>query len=126
MLGSLAEHRARRRPRGMLWAMRLTAPIRLPAALGRTLHRLSRHDQGAPTRPAPVTADVPAPAASSPAPTGKYDAVLTAVVSARPGVTVAQAAEQLGVPATVLYPVIRRLETRAALVKLGRELHPPR
>ena len=114
----------------MLWAMRLTAPIRLPAALGRTLHRLSGHGQGAPTRPAPVAGDVAAPAASSPAPaasrTGKYDAALTAVVSARPGVTVAQAAAELGVPATALYPVIRRLETRAALVKLGRELHPRR
>ncbi len=47
-------------------------------------------------------------------------------MSARPGITVAQAAAELGVPATALYPVIRRLETRAALVKLGRELHPPR
>lgn len=115
----------------MLWAMRLTAPIRLTTALGRTLlHRLSGHDQGAPTRPAPVAADVPAPAASSPAPAasraGKYDAALTAVVSSRPGITVAQAAAELGVPDTALYPVIRRLETRAALVKLGRELHPPR
>jgi hypothetical protein len=113
----------------MLWAMRLTALIRLTAALGRTLlHRLSGHGQGAPTRPAPVAAE--APAASSPAPAasraGKYDAALTAVVSVRPGITVAQAAAELGVPATALYPVIRRLETRAALVKLGRELHPPR
>jgi len=47
-------------------------------------------------------------------------------VTANPGLTVAQAAGELGVPATALYPVIRRLEARGALVKLGRELHPPR
>jgi hypothetical protein len=57
---------------------------------------------------------------------GKYDEALTQLVARRPGVTVAQAAEELGVDATALYPPIRRLEAAGALVKLGRELHPPR
>ncbi|MBA2716448.1 MAG: hypothetical protein H0U51_05235 [Propionibacteriales bacterium] len=57
---------------------------------------------------------------------GKYDVVLTQLVARRPGVTVTQAAEQLGVDATALYPPIRRLEAAGALVKRGRELHPPR
>jgi len=37
-----------------------------------------------------------------------------------------QAAQELGVDATALYPPIRRLEAAGALVKLGRELHLPR
>ncbi len=43
---------------------------------------------------------------------------------AQPGITVAQAAAVIGVDATALYPVIRRLEPRGDLVKRGRELHP--
>lgn len=57
---------------------------------------------------------------------GKYDEALTQLVARRPGITVAQAAQELGVDATALYPPIRRLEAAGALVKLGRELHPPR
>ena len=56
----------------------------------------------------------------------KYDEALTQLVARRPGVTVAQAAQELGVDATALYPPIRRLEAAGALVKVGRELHPPR
>lgn len=55
---------------------------------------------------------------------GKYDQPLLRIVAARPGVTVAQAAQQIGVPATALYPTIRRLENQGALSKRGRELHP--
>jgi transposase-like protein len=39
---------------------------------------------------------------------------------------VAQAAREIGVDPTALYPVIRRLEQLGRLRKLGRELHPPR
>lgn len=56
---------------------------------------------------------------------GKYDQPLADLVRAEPGLTVAEAAARLGVHPTALYPVIRRLETKAQLVKLGRELHPP-
>ncbi len=56
---------------------------------------------------------------------GKYDDALTAVVARQPGVSVADAASAIGVPATTLYPVIRRLQSRNLLVKRGRELHPP-
>lgn len=54
----------------------------------------------------------------------KYDQPLTALVVRRPGVTVAQAAEELRVDATALYPVIRRLEARGELAKHGRGLQP--
>ena len=56
----------------------------------------------------------------------KYDEALTQLVARRPGVTVAESAQELGVDATALYPPIRRLEAIGALVKVGRELHPPR
>jgi len=55
---------------------------------------------------------------------GKYDQALTSFVVRRPGVTVAQAAEELGVDPTALYPVIRRLEAHGQLVKRGRGLQP--
>ncbi len=66
------------------------------------------------------------PPSSSPRRPGKYDAQLIALAEGRPGITVAQAAQQIGVDATALYPVIRRLEQHGRLRKLGRELHPPR
>jgi len=49
----------------------------------------------------------------------RYDAPLIALVVARPGITVAQAAQEIGVDATALYPVIRRLEQHGRLRKLG-------
>lgn len=49
---------------------------------------------------------------------------LLGVVQARPGLTVAQVAEQLGVNATSLYPVVRKLTEERVLVKRGRMLHP--
>ena len=77
--------------------------------------------------PAPVSST--APSDGGPAPRagriGKYDEPLTALVARRPGVTVAQAAEELEVDPTALYPVIRRLEARDELAKQGRQLHPP-
>lgn len=83
------------------------------------------------TPPAPAsakTASPPtaAPPSSPPRRLGKYDAQLIALAVARPGITVAQAAREIGVDATALYPVIRRLEQLGRLRKLGRELHPPR
>ena len=82
------------------------------------------------TAAAPAGADAPplsSPAkrgASSGARIGKYDGPLTQLVVRRPGVTVAEAAAELGVAATALYPVIRRLEATGTLVKRGRGLHP--
>jgi len=55
---------------------------------------------------------------------GKYDARLTQIVAGQPGITVAQAAAQLGLPASGLYPTIRRMQTKGQLVKQGRGLHP--
>lgn len=55
---------------------------------------------------------------------GKHDEALISLVVRRPGVTVAQAAGELDVHPTALYPVIRRLEVRGQLAKRGRGLHP--
>jgi hypothetical protein len=55
---------------------------------------------------------------------GKYDTPLINAVRARPGITVAEAAASLDLPATALYPTIRRLQAESRLVKHGRELHP--
>jgi len=46
------------------------------------------------------------------------------IVAGQPGITVAQAADQLGLPASGLYPTIRRLQSTGQLVKQGRGLHP--
>lgn len=56
--------------------------------------------------------------------TGKRDQALIAAIARRPGLTVAQAAGELNVDPTALYPVIRRLEARKQLVKRGRVLQP--
>lgn len=55
---------------------------------------------------------------------GKYDSPLLKLVTAQPGITVAQAADQIGIPATGLYPTIRRLQAQGKLAKVGRTLHP--
>lgn len=58
--------------------------------------------------------------------TGKYDEELIALVRRRPGTTVAEAAQELKLHPTALYPVIRRLETRRQIQKIGRGLQPAR
>lgn len=76
---------------------------------------------------APAGARVPVvPERRPPASTrlGKHDVLLSELVGQRPGIIVAQAAAQIGVHPTALYPIIRRLETNGQIVKLGRELHP--
>ena len=55
---------------------------------------------------------------------GKYDALLVQIVADQPGITVAQAAEMLELPASGLYPTIRRLQSTGQLVKQGRGLYP--
>ncbi len=80
-----------------------------------------------PTPPTPPAAVREAPAREKDvrAPRGgKYDARLVQIVAGQPGITVAEAAEQLGLPASGLYPTIRRLQSTGQLVKRGRGLHP--
>lgn len=80
------------------------------------------------TPPRPTGPDRgPQDAAAGPGPEGrggKYDDALLRIAAEQPGVTVAQAAERIGVPATALYPPIRRLEAQERIVKRGRGLHP--
>lgn len=54
----------------------------------------------------------------------KYDGPLRELVGECPGITLAQAAGEFGVHPTALYPVVRRMEARGALVKVGRQLRP--
>jgi predicted transcriptional regulator len=54
---------------------------------------------------------------------GKYDEALFAAVANEPGITVAKAAEQVGVAASGLYPVVRRLEAEGLIEKRGTGLH---
>lgn len=54
---------------------------------------------------------------------GKYDQALFAAVANAPGITVAEAAQTVGVAASGLYPTVRRLEDRGLIEKRGRELH---
>lgn len=77
----------------------------------------------------PTTEEVPAPPAKS-APAapargrvGKYDIALLELATKRAGITVAAAAAEIGVPASGLYPTIRRLEGQGRLEKRGRGLH---
>lgn len=70
---------------------------------------------------APPQGAVPAEARTR---SGKYDSPLLKLVTAQPGITVAQAADQIGIPATGLYPTIRRLQAQGKLAKVGRTLHP--
>ncbi len=97
----------------------LTAPVRL---LGATFKRLT--PDRTPQTGRAAASSGPAGARAGQGRAGKYDAVLVELVGAQPGITVAQAAAVIGVDATALYPVIRRLEARGDLVKRGRELHP--
>ena len=53
----------------------------------------------------------------------RREAVVAAVVE-RPGITVAEVGDGLGVDPTSLYRVIRRLEADGRLRKVGRTLHP--
>lgn len=78
----------------------------------------------------PTAAESSAPVASGPSPAapagvrvGKYDVALLDLASKRPGITVAAAAAEIGVPASGLYPTIRRLEGQGRLEKRGRGLH---
>lgn len=106
---------------------RLTTLALLPARLlAAALQRLApagaRPPMPAPAERSPTEpATITAPRASR---AGKYDEPLLTLIATRPGITVAQAAEELGVPATALYPTIRRLQPAGQLVKRGRELHP--
>lgn len=54
---------------------------------------------------------------------GKYDQPLFAAVANTPGITVAQAADKVGVAASGLYPAVRRLEAQGLIVKRGTGLH---
>ena len=101
----------------------LALPLRLVGVVVDVVRRGGGSRSPLPDR-APSTKEAATPVRGGRA--GKYDEALTQLVARRPGVTVAQAAEELGVDATALYPPIRRLEAAGALVKLGRELHPPR
>ncbi len=102
----------------------LAAPAHLARRLlGSLIPRLTPSAPASAKTPSPPMAATPSPSARRP---GKYDAQLIGLVVARPGLTVAQAAREIGVDATALYPVIRRLEQLGRLRKLGRELHPPR
>lgn len=105
-----------------------------PKRLARGVAELRARVLGEPPAPAPAPLDPalpPAPARSEPRGavreprTGKYDQPLVVLVAGRPGITVAEAAAELGIHPTALYPVIRRLEERRLLAKVGRGLHAP-
>jgi hypothetical protein len=55
---------------------------------------------------------------------GQRGQQLLALVQERPGITVREAGEQLGVEPTSLYRVVRRLEENGAVKKQGRGLQP--
>ena len=74
------------------------------------------------SRPAPAASRVSEPE-SEQGRVGKYDGPLVELVVGQPGITVAEAGEQMNVHPTSLYPVIKRLEARGRLVKIGRGLH---
>ena len=107
--------------------------------LGGVMRTTPRLESPPQTRPAPAPAPVAPlsdtkPAATAPAApgaakparrVGKYDDRLAELAEEQPGILVVEAAKEIGVDATALYPVIRRLETQGRLVKRGRELHPP-
>ncbi len=79
--------------------------------------------QGAAPPAAPAAAVAPARPAA-PARAGKYDQALLDLIATHPGITVAEAADEIGLPATGLYPTIRRLQAQGKLAKIGRVLHP--
>ena len=55
---------------------------------------------------------------------GEREQQMLALVRERPGITVAEVAQALGVDATGLYRIVRRLEQRRELRKRGRQLEP--
>ena len=55
---------------------------------------------------------------------GQREQQMLALVRERPGITVAEVAAEIGVDATGLYRVVRRLEQRGTLRKRGRSLEP--
>jgi hypothetical protein len=55
---------------------------------------------------------------------GEREGQLLALVRERPGITVPEAAGQLGVDATGLYAIVRRLQSRYQVIKDGTALHP--
>jgi hypothetical protein len=90
-----------------------------------------------PQAPRPRAAAAAAPAASRQRPArpkttdasrsarpGERRDQLLALVNERPGITVREAGEQMGVDATALYRVMHRLESEGAIKKEGRELRP--
>lgn len=105
----------------------LTAPVRLASTLLQALLKTpgrSATAQPEATEPPPPTSAATATPERPPGRVGKHDRALLELVAAQPGITVAQAAAQLGIHPTALYPVIRRLEPRRELIKRGRELYP--
>lgn len=60
----------------------------------------------------------------STAPEGQRRDQLLALIKQRPGLTVTQAGEELGVNSTGLYRVVRRLESDGLVRKDGRRLQP--
>lgn len=52
------------------------------------------------------------------------DEQVTAIVMAKPGITVKGVADELGIDATSLYRVVRRLESAGTIRKTGKELQP--
>lgn len=77
-----------------------------------------------PTPTREPAATTPAKAgATRPARVGKYDVALIEIATKCPGVTVAVAAGEIGVPASGLYPTIRRLQSQGRLEKRGRGLY---
>ena len=55
---------------------------------------------------------------------GQREQQMLALVRERPGITVAEVAQRLGVDATGLYRIVRRLEERGSIRKNGRNLEP--
>lgn len=102
-----------------LLALPLTPVAKLLGAVSRRAGRSSTTPPAAPASPAEIVTSSPGRLP------GKYEQPLVELATARPGVTVAEAADELAVAATALYPTLRRLQERGALVKRGRGLHPP-
>lgn len=101
----------------------LATPLRAAVSVATLPVRILRSlAPNADAPPATATAS-PSPVPAAGARVGKYDVALVEIATQRPGVTVAEAAEEIGVPASGLYPTIRRLESQGRLEKRGRGLH---
>jgi hypothetical protein len=55
---------------------------------------------------------------------GERERQLLALIAARPGITVPEAAAELGVDPTGLYGIVRRLQSRYQIIKDGSTLRP--